>query len=1018
MAGETRVERVVEGSPSAPELGAIAGEAARAFDLKARATAGGGWVLSGGTLFTADPESGVLVVEVEPQEGGLRLSARTRAFPGAGAKARRILEARLTAVEDFFQARLRGRPAGEIVVAPLYRFGDPGLAGTVIALAWVGLSTAAALLLAYAASVGLGCVLMRRQLEEQAGRSRFIQMALNKDPLPRLEEINAAGSAEILGAAAVFAVPWAFLVGLMAAFSLAWSEMSARASEHVLWMVRDLLMSALLGWIALSLDARWWAGLAAMMLISADLAGAPGRKIAVGIRGLVAIGVAGLLAWQTVLRVKGEAAPLLDFVLLGLALYLGTFAGPAVGFYVQFFLVVAIGGLLLMAIGPLEAVAFGVTIPLSAFAGYLLLWGRRREKREDRDRQKREVDGRRAAAGLAVAAVMLAGLAWGAVPDPQDREEVPVGMARFRDRMMMTNPVGRWLAEFYYHHTLPAAGANQTAFDEKLGRLQTTVLMVASEGSVAGVLRRNGAYVTEAWDAVMDPADARRRFDHPYDLIVIPGIVRSRQKGEDRGEKMEVPHLQELRARGLWPRTLVLAPIRTHFPGANVLLDRLQNQIMPKVDPKFGRVHSLWKQVQASTGQEQVQLLSKLKAELDRTPWDVPEGFPADQVVRLPFEDEKSVMVQVAHVAGKSSPGKFLRDPVSMGWLAVFYLGGALAVGALVMPPALAAAVLYRRRGRRAALMFCAALCGGSVVGLIAWGAPGAPVRGAISELQGLGPDQAARAAALMEHPEADVRYEAVFWAERKLKATRQAEDQCLDDIDTLQRKPMTGDIKDNEKRQRAREEEMTRLWETLGLAQQAHEALSASLKEALVRRLEDADVRVRVWACGALGQGGIVDGPEGLDPLLKATRDPEFFVRYRAAEALSDVARYGGNAAGIRRATVSREAYDALLKAGKVVELMVEEDKVTARLRNPTQDFMLKGVFFPHVLVMIPGLDEAILKELTAADPPPKVRRPSQARVTAEVIPRLQQMVREDRWYVGNYALRALRRIKSDGGF
>jgi HEAT repeat protein len=52
----------------------------------------------------------------------------------------------------------------------------------------------------------------------------------------------------------------------------------------------------------------------------------------------------------------------------------------------------------------------------------------------------------------------------------------------------------------------------------------------------------------------------------------------------------------------------------------------------------------------------------------------------------------------------------------------------------------------------------------------------------------------------------------------------------------------------------------------------------------ALLKAADDPDLRVRLWACAALGRSG---DPRALPKLVERLDDPELFVRYRAAQGL-----------------------------------------------------------------------------------------------------------------------------------
>ncbi len=58
----------------------------------------------------------------------------------------------------------------------------------------------------------------------------------------------------------------------------------------------------------------------------------------------------------------------------------------------------------------------------------------------------------------------------------------------------------------------------------------------------------------------------------------------------------------------------------------------------------------------------------------------------------------------------------------------------------------------------------------------------------------------------------------------------------------------------------------------------------TAALADALLQAVDDADFRVRLWACAALGRS---KDPRAYERLVARLSDREFFVRYRAAEGL-----------------------------------------------------------------------------------------------------------------------------------
>jgi hypothetical protein len=58
----------------------------------------------------------------------------------------------------------------------------------------------------------------------------------------------------------------------------------------------------------------------------------------------------------------------------------------------------------------------------------------------------------------------------------------------------------------------------------------------------------------------------------------------------------------------------------------------------------------------------------------------------------------------------------------------------------------------------------------------------------------------------------------------------------------------------------------------------------TAPLAGALLKAADDPDLRVRLWACAALGKSG---DPRAFPKLVERLEDPEIFVRYRAAQGL-----------------------------------------------------------------------------------------------------------------------------------
>ncbi len=58
----------------------------------------------------------------------------------------------------------------------------------------------------------------------------------------------------------------------------------------------------------------------------------------------------------------------------------------------------------------------------------------------------------------------------------------------------------------------------------------------------------------------------------------------------------------------------------------------------------------------------------------------------------------------------------------------------------------------------------------------------------------------------------------------------------------------------------------------------------TAPMADALLKAADDSDLRIRLWACAALGKSG---DPRAASKLIERLDDPEVFVRYRAAQGL-----------------------------------------------------------------------------------------------------------------------------------
>ncbi|MBI2901388.1 MAG: HEAT repeat domain-containing protein [Planctomycetes bacterium] len=170
--------------------------------------------------------------------------------------------------------------------------------------------------------------------------------------------------------------------------------------------------------------------------------------------------------------------------------------------------------LLLFAFVPLmsapTAIAMSILVPIAAHAGYTFVWGRKGEKRRPLGKDARRPLA--AVASLALAAVVLGMM----LPLPRRGREVTHGLVLFRDRHLLTNPVGRGLSLLYYRYTLYAAEPLKDFYDpspDGYDRQVRTAHVIGDDPGIETRLRRIGFVVDP------DPARGRRLCD----LIVVVG---------------------------------------------------------------------------------------------------------------------------------------------------------------------------------------------------------------------------------------------------------------------------------------------------------------------------------------------------------------------------------------------------------------------------------------------------------------------------------------------------------------
>lgn len=216
-------------------------------------------------------------------------------------------------------------------------------------------------------------------------------------------------------------------------------------------------------------------------------------------------------------------------------------------------------------------------------------------------------------------------------------------------------------------------------------------------------------------------------------------------------------------------------------------------------------------------------------------PYDVEavaEGVRSGDAFVACAPDRRSLAEAIDRLSRETFRGGTLREASGLGWRAIYHAGPVVAAAAFVGACCPFASILYRTMSRRAAsgtLLACLL----STVALMVWGDSRA--REELELLRELrGRPSPERLAAALGHASPAVRHEAAY------RAFRLREGQ-------------------------------------------------AKLAEALLAAADDPDLRVRLWACAALGKTG---DPRALPRLRERLRDREFFVRYRAAEGLGFLGR------------------------------------------------------------------------------------------------------------------------------
>lgn len=218
--------RVLEFSGTDESLEKKLAEFATAVWGKARRDPRGGWILSLGSLLSANPNDLSFRLRVTREGNGVAVRPYALVSPWSRAKAARIIAVR----EAQLAAHLAGKPADpEKLREPFASWGS-GPASLSAAFAWVSASGLLALLVAPIA-VALATLPLLGVTVDELRTHAALLAAAGADPLPSLAELDRAGLMFRLAAAFVGGVPFAFFAGLLHVLALGASEASMRASR-------------------------------------------------------------------------------------------------------------------------------------------------------------------------------------------------------------------------------------------------------------------------------------------------------------------------------------------------------------------------------------------------------------------------------------------------------------------------------------------------------------------------------------------------------------------------------------------------------------------------------------------------------------------------------------------------------------------------------------------------------------------------------------------------------------------
>ncbi len=257
-------ERIVNSPATPDQLKSALEAAARPFAGTVAKLRAGGFRVSAGTWLATNPNAVLWSLRVEQREGSIRVAVEPSIFGWTRGRMARLCAVRLRQFVDRLDAALAGRdpaPLAPHEESP-FAFGD-GPSGACFAFAGTVASATASIACVYAAVWLVAMQVIQRQIFELAGRAEALDR-IGYPAVPSFAEIEGLGVAGRLAAAAWFAMPIAFFMGLTHALVHAIGDLWRPAARLAPW---GALFLTLIGLFAFVPALPWFAAVPCAILI-------------------------------------------------------------------------------------------------------------------------------------------------------------------------------------------------------------------------------------------------------------------------------------------------------------------------------------------------------------------------------------------------------------------------------------------------------------------------------------------------------------------------------------------------------------------------------------------------------------------------------------------------------------------------------------------------------------------------------------------------------------------------------